>query len=334
MKFAYLLNFSFIAWLQFTGFFFRTNAYAEDVKSLHHAISDTEVINALTYQSDIRNLSMEKERISGIMRAYGYLDASIKSVKQSPQGVQLESVTGPLYKIGSMEIGIVGSDLTSADLNELSGISKQYMGYTARADKLDEVETKILRLLREKSHSYVEVIGREIIPNTSTSIVLVRISTKVGPKVKFGKVIISGAISIKSEAILRYVEFAKGDAFEQVKLDRLAQQLRELGVFSSVKITYSSSPENDGTLPIHIKVEEAPLIIAKLGFEGFAGALVTALTLMIIALNQIAVEGHSSKRLLRTLSGMSLVLLIATGIFAIRRILFFILPNWSLGFNF
>ena len=289
------------------------------------------------------DIAKEKLRLTAILKTYGYLNASI-SQKGFPSGrgggrpqltgadnlesadlIQLEAVSGDIYRIGSIELrGVIGSDLSPVVQDELSGLLARYTGAIARADTLNKLEGEIVWLILRAAHPSVRVKIRDILPDVLTSTAAVQITIEAGKFARFGAVTFNGLHRTSPQALVRYIPFTEGENFDPLKLEALKVNLEQLLMFRVVKVEVGDATNASGFMPVQVQLREKNPAPEQLAISGFTGLVITAVTLAILGINQIAIAGGASSRFTRPLNLLHLILLATTGILAFYRVLTFL----------
>lgn len=278
------------------------------------------------------DIAKEKLRLTAILKTYGYLNASISQKSfpsadslESANSIQLEAVSGDIYRIGSIELrGVIGSDLSPVVQDELSGLLARYTGAIARADTLNKLEGEIVWLILRAAHPSVRVKIRDILPDVLTSTAAVQITIEAGKFARFGAVTFNGLHRTSPQALVRYIPFTEGENFDPLKLEALKVNLEQLLMFRVVKVEVGDSTNASGFMPVQVQLREKNPAPEQLAISGFTGLAITAVTLAILGINQIAIAGGASSRFTRPLNLLHLVLLATTGILAFYRVLTFL----------
>lgn len=110
--------------------------------------------------------------------------------------------------------------------------------------------------LKARSHPLARITTREVVADHPTRTVEVTISADAGPKAPIGEVGVAGARQVNAAFIHRYSRLRNGEPYSPRKIEKAAERLRRLGVFSSVTMKEADRLSPDGTLPIEIEVAE------------------------------------------------------------------------------
>ncbi len=287
------------------------------------AEKDPSLVNMSVHDWAVK-IANEKLRLAAILKAYGYLNPSIKQGVDFTDLIQLEPVPGNIYRIGSIELrGVIGSDLSTVVREELSVLLARYTGAIVRADNLDELEGEIVWLVLRASHPLVRVKARNVLADHRTSTATVQIVIEAGRSARFGAVVLSGLHRISPNALVRLMPFSEGDSFDPLKLEALKLNLEQLAIFREVQVELDSVSATGDFLPVHVQLTEKNPAPNDLAVSGFIGLIITAVTLVILGINQIAIAGGASRLLTRTLRLVCLRLLAISGLLAFYQVLTF-----------
>ena len=112
---------------------------------------------------------------------------------------------------------------------------------------------------RNIGHAKAEVADQIIVADHRTATLSSEILLDPGPRLRFGRLSMSGYERMKPERITRIAGFPTGEVFDPKTLDKVATRLRRTGAFSSVALTEAERPGPDGTLDFDLAVVEEKL---------------------------------------------------------------------------
>lgn len=112
---------------------------------------------------------------------------------------------------------------------------------------------------RNIGHAKAEVADQIIIADHLSSTLSSEILLDPGPRLRFGRLSMSGNERMRPERIARIAGFPTGEVFDPKTLDKVATRLRRTGAFRSVALTEAEQPGADGTLDIDLVVAEEKL---------------------------------------------------------------------------
>lgn len=271
-------------------------------------------------------VELERARLTALMTALGYLDAEVLvENKQSPAHLTLLPVAHQRYRVGTIEVaGLNEAELGKETIADIVSIVPSYTGQIATTDLLSRLEDSVIFRIAAK-HPLAKIIDRQVVGEPSTALADITVSVESGPTVRFGDVVTSGLRRIKAKTLQQLIPFAPGDPYDRGQLDLLRQNLEELGLFSRVRVSADQALDERGLLPVRVQVTEKPVDIAQLSRSGANGLVVAVLTLFALALRQIGIAGGASPLIVRTTSLVSLLMILAFGVFGIQRLPIFLL---------
>ncbi len=109
---------------------------------------------------------------------------------------------------------------------------------------------------RQTGHAKARVADQTIIADHATAKIDSLILLDPGPKLRFGKLDVSGNERLRLRRLVKIAGYPAGEVFDPDDLDRVLDRLRRTGVFRSVTATEAERPNPDGTLDISIAVVE------------------------------------------------------------------------------
>jgi hypothetical protein len=288
-------------------------------------------------------VATEVQRLAGILRSFGYLDATVRVEKIPLPGittsageatgdagatVRLVPETGPLYRVGSVTVhGALGAGLTQSLQDDLAVQLGRFAGTAARADILEKIELDIPRYLSRNSYPFAEMKNRQLHRDPSMALVGLELWLDPGPVTRFGEVTFSGLIRTDQKALTPLIEFSPGDPYDSLLLDKLKQRLEDLGRFWVVRVNHAPQPEPDGRVAIDVKVLEKSPPQQVLEQRGAEGRMVTLVTLAVVGVTQMIAVTGKIPRLTRLLAVISFGLIAASALFAVQRVLGFLVAG-------
>ncbi len=112
---------------------------------------------------------------------------------------------------------------------------------------------------RALGHAKASLAGETIVADHALRTLDSLILLAPGPKLRFGKLTISGQERTRTDRMNEIAGFPSGEVFDPDTLEEVSDRLRRTGVFQSVAVEEAEAPNPDGTLDIAISVvEEAP----------------------------------------------------------------------------
>ncbi len=120
---------------------------------------------------------------------------------------------------------------------------------------------------RNIGHAKARVSGQSIVADHRAATLDAEILLEPGPRVRFGRMHISGQERMRLDRIAKIAGFPTGEVFDPAELDRVANRLRRTGVFRSVAVSEAETVGADGTLDIDLVVAEEALRRFGFGLE-------------------------------------------------------------------
>ena len=111
---------------------------------------------------------------------------------------------------------------------------------------------------RRSGHAKAEVAEQNITANHLQARLDARLRLAPGPRLRFGKMRITGETNVREDAIRRIAGFPAGEEFHPDLVAKSATRLRRTGTFSTVVLSEAEQPNPDGTLDFAAQVEDLP----------------------------------------------------------------------------
>jgi outer membrane protein insertion porin family len=148
---------------------------------------------------------------------------------------------GPRYRVASVAVDSSIRNLSGSQLRPLLPISKgEWFDGDAIAEGITAVSTKA----QDLGYAFAQVnpfVQTDPVTKTAT----IRLSVVQGPQVYIQRIDITGNTRTEDKVIRRELTVAEGDGYNQTKIDKSTDNLKNLGFFKDQKITNSpgSSPQ-------------------------------------------------------------------------------------------
>jgi outer membrane protein insertion porin family len=117
------------------------------------------------------------------------------------------------------------------------------------------------------SHGYAYA---EVTPDISLSADTLSASIKwlirKGPLCRFGEISIEGAERTPLKSVRSQLSIQQGEIYSSEKLSQSQKQVYELGLFRIASVQTRLTGQKNDTIPVRIKLEEAPRLTTRLGF--------------------------------------------------------------------
>lgn len=124
---------------------------------------------------------------------------------------------------------------------------------------------------RDIGHAKAAVSDQSITADHRANTVTSEIYLEPGPRVRFGKLKVTGYERMRIDRIRKIAGFPEGEVYSPKELETVAKRLRRTGVFSSVALTESKTLGPGDTLDVDLALAEEKL--RKFGFGGeFSGS--------------------------------------------------------------
>jgi len=167
--------------------------------------------------------------------------------------------TGPIYPFSSFKIipengsPPCAFDFKTIDSKDL-GIC---IGRPALPSIIVDAEDILLDLLEKRGYPLAKLCKREVIADQSTHSISVIFHVDSGPLASFGKTDIIGDEDVLPEFFRRKIAWQEGERYNPERIVKTVNALEASGLFSSINITHDSEVQSDGSLPMHISIQEA-----------------------------------------------------------------------------
>lgn len=198
-----------------------------------------------------------------VLRAYGYYDASITSdVQMENESAQVTIYlhTGPQYTLGSYEV-TRGNCEEKAEVPCCSPLTPNLLGLKIGAPALSvnlvNAELNILSELSRCGYPLASIEKRKVIVDMAKKNVEAAACIDEGPLSKYGPLSIFGLKTVKSEFVLDRIGWDEGEIYSSDEIAHAQKRLLNSDLFSSVLISHDGKLDENGELPIKMRLSEA-----------------------------------------------------------------------------
>ncbi len=236
-------------------------------------VADAEASGQTDSQSVFAAARADYARLIGALYAEGYYSGVIRIRIDGREVADIPPLDAPTT-IRDVEINVTpGPQFT---------FSKARMKTYAKGTKLPPAygDTKVAKSgaivdaadagvegWRNIGHAKADVADQIIVADHRGATLSSEIILDPGPRLRFGRLSMSGQERMRPERIAKIAGFPTGEVFDPKMLDKVATRLRRTGAFRSVALTEAEEPGADGTLDINLVVAEEKLRRFGVGAE-------------------------------------------------------------------
>jgi translocation and assembly module TamA len=210
------------------------------------------------------------DRVVNYYRSRGFFDARIVDTSIRPDGKGAVAITitieqGLPSKVADIQVlGI--SDLPAEVQKALKGSYPLVAGEIFHEEAYLATKQLIAQRLLEHAYLTAEVIGRAEV-NPTTHLVSVRFDIRAGPRYQYSGFDISGNVVVPTKRIANALSqfITPGHYFTASELQGAQKRLNEMGVFATVQVIPGKPNPLTDTVPIEVRVSEAPFHTVRLG---------------------------------------------------------------------
>lgn len=196
---------------------------------------------------DPDRLDADRERLRRFYLSEGYADFRVVSAvaeldrEQNVFFITFTVDEGPRYQFGNIEID---STLRELDPEDLYSVLETRPGDTYDATAVDRSIEALTIEVSRYGYAFVQVRPRGD-RNAADNTIDLTYFVDEGVRAYVERIDISGNTRTRDYVIRREFDFAEGDAFNRVLVDRAQRRLEALGFFESVRITTAQGSSSD-----------------------------------------------------------------------------------------
>jgi translocation and assembly module TamA len=202
-----------------------------------------------------RRIDDDIPRLKEELRARAYYNAEIEvevDTDTSPAKVEFHIKTGETYRIKDVTLTMI--PVEGHDPPTIITILKP--GKAGAAGKIIDEEERLIRAMQTLGYPFASKKDRRVIVDHDNESVSVEWTFELGPKVRFGPVIVDGLTSVRQSLIHRLVPWKRGDWYNVHRIDRLEKHLMRSAIFSRVEIVVEGKFNPGDEVPVQIHVQE------------------------------------------------------------------------------
>jgi outer membrane protein assembly complex protein YaeT len=199
------------------------------------------------------------ERIVDTYRADGFLEAAYLGstltldARRGAADVTVRLREGPRTFVES--ISFDGNAAVS--LPELAREARLAPGGPLLAEKVEATRVGILRLYLARGHLYARVDARQDL-DRERHLAAVRYVVEEGPRVRIGRIVITGNRRTREEVVRRALELSEGGVYDPDAVARTQAALLRLGVFRSVGVRLQDAEVPGESKDLAVELSERP----------------------------------------------------------------------------
>ncbi len=178
---------------------------------------------------------------------------------------------GVRYGWGRLRVEVQG-----APAGPVERVIRGHMGRWADRGVLERARQAVLQMLG--SQGYPEARAAfDVVKDPERGVVDVVFRVEAGPRVHFGRVVVTGNVRTQTKVVRRELTFRRGEPWDPEAVRESRQRLYRLGFFQRVRIGPAGPPDRDGMQDVLVEVEEQDAGVLEFGLgygteEGVKGS--------------------------------------------------------------
>lgn len=164
--------------------------------------------------------------------------------------VEIAVQPGPQFRFGRAEIGPL------APHTELPESYRK--GQIATTGAIRDAAIAGIDGWRQAGHAKADIGAQKITAIHPRAELAAEIRLAPGPRLRFGRMTITGDTDVRPESIHAIAGFPTGEIYDPDQLQKVGTRLRRTGSFSTVALREADTPNPDGTLDVEARFEDMP----------------------------------------------------------------------------
>lgn len=206
-----------------------------------------------------RRVDRDIQTIGTIMQSEGYYQSDIEyqmDRTQTPIKIRIDVTRGARFTIKSMKAEFDDVDTLTPELRKASEIPADNIGKSARSKRVVETGAEIFRQLPELGYPLAQTGKRSVIVDHADQTMSVIYHFTPGRQAKFGPVKLEGLTTVNESYARKLILWHEGDRYNQAQVDQYRSRLAATGLFNSIRIEHADTVDEDGKMPIMVKLRE------------------------------------------------------------------------------
>lgn len=206
-----------------------------------------------------------------VLRAYGYYDATItseSSIENETAQVTIFIHSGPQYTLRSYSV-FHGDCSVPAEIPCCAPLTPELLGLKVGAPAISvsivNAELNLLNELSRCGYPLASIEKRRVIVDMEEKNVEAAACIDEGPLSKFGPMSIFGLKSVQPRFVLERIAWQEGNIYTADDVEHTQKRLLNSDLFSSVLISHDGQLDENGGLPMKMRLSEAKHAQVSLG---------------------------------------------------------------------
>ena len=292
-KNLYISLFAFFILMCPDNFFAQENAEIRNIRFRgNHAFSDGELLDKMTFQESSwtgktffkkkpsfytsEAWEMNKAQLRTFYQSHGYLHVVIDSpaIEMHPRKYKVDltikvnegrPVVIEDISFETITEGTTDSLFEQPEWEKTKQSLEAKPGKRFRDEQVKSDQEVIASWFASHGFAYAEV-APDITLSVDTLSASINWLIRKGPLCRFGEISIEGAERTPLKSVRSQLSIQKGDIYSSERLSQSQKQVYELGLFRIASVQTRLTDQKNDTIPVRIKLEEAPRLSTRLGF--------------------------------------------------------------------
>jgi len=213
-------------------------------------------------------LAVDRRRIAAYYREHGYYAARVDEAKVEPAGEGRARVTFQVEEGRPILVAsVIVEGLEAApEARAKAGALQLRPGQVFTEAAYDATLAQLRAALATTGYATATVTqAAAVLPDEGTAAVTYRVEP--GPRFHLGRVFVAGSSAVPREKVVTQTarEARSGDWYDEAKLEAMQRRVFDLGVFAGVRVDAGEPDRERGTVPVVVRVREAPFRTLRLG---------------------------------------------------------------------
>ena len=206
-----------------------------------------------------RRVRTDIEMFQKVLRSEGYYDGKLTyriEAEQRPVHIFIDIDAGPRYRLKRYAVEYVGPGSDTEGLPREPKDAGLSLEEPARAQLIVDARQRLLQNLAESGHPLASVIDQKAVVDHADDSMSVEIQIEPGERARFGPLTVEGTTGVEADYVEGLVPWKEGDIFDRRKINELRHRLLGTGLFATVAIERPNQLNQEGMLPVAIRVSE------------------------------------------------------------------------------
>lgn len=199
-------------------------------------------------------------KLPGLLRAKGYVTASIDSLRYDSSFASMVLFAGQVYRWAQLEASGIDASL----LDAVGWREKMFTDKPMNFQEVGQWQEKMLNYLENNGHPFAKIYLDSL--QLEEEKVRAKLKINKGPAYRIDSIRVFGEVKISNEYLQRYLDIPNGSSYSKEKLLRVSKKIRELTYIEEEQPSSLTRLGTGSVLNLYLKPKKSSQINVLVGF--------------------------------------------------------------------